>query len=801
MKNTRVVPALIGNRVSWLIAILVVLLSAGQSFGQITLEWDFDHGALDAAQTTITPTLITLGPRRDIYISRWIYCKATGVQGLNPTFRIPNDHVAGYSLGDGHRYVYSYDQQTWHFFDNGENDAGYYSFSNNAPFTQDTMWFAYGLPYPWEATEQHMATVSTSPYVSPTPSADANFILGYSNDGTLTDLGRAVPQLPMYGYLISDASAPGPKSVVVLTTGNHPNENTGHITFEGMIEFILSADPRADALRQVADFYVYPNCNPDGKWAGHARSNPENPNIDHNRDWDDPVLYTDLTVLTAAMKADTNSSADYFIDFHSFNNTTDISIWIYAEHENTPFVQALVTREPTMNLLYGSSPPDGPGVARHWAHSAAGLNAEYTFTPESGFIPGWQASRFIEQGHNYGLALYDALTAETCDYVSTNGVLVFKDDFDAGTSGFIWELYTSSSDYTADFAFDYGVSGIPPAPNSAGAETIGARFTVNNNDAITGTEALSAYPIGFEVGDDFSLRFDVWLNYNGGAGGGSGSTEFMIAGINHGGSEVIWPNNPASDGVSFAVTGEGGAAEDYRAYNGDTQYSSASGVYAAGSLAHQNSFYQSLFPSPPFETAGAPGKQWVEVEIRQQQNSIEWRLDGAIIAVVPGAAPSPGNIMIGYMDIFASVANPAADNFIIYDNVRVVQFFENDCNSNGVPDECEVDTDADQVIDECDGCPIDPQKTEPGLCGCSDSPANCNDEDQCTVDSCVEGVGCTNDEFGTPANPFDFTQIEPCILGPAGGIGEPFCDCFDFDLSGTVDLWDFAELQIDIGSN
>jgi hypothetical protein len=737
-----------------LIALFILLLGAGPVAGQITLDWDFDHGALDATQTVISPTEITLGPRRDIYVSRWIHCKATGVLGLNPLFRIPNDHPAGSTLGDNHRYVYSYDQQNWFFFDNGENSAGFYRFNNSAPFTQDVIWFAYGLPYSWDDTVQHMAAVSTSPYVSPTPSADANFILGYSNDGTLFDLGRPVPQLPMYGYLIRDASAPGPKTVVVLTTGNHPNETTGQYTFQGMVDFILSADPRADALRQVADFYVYPQNNPDGKWAGHARSNPENPNIDHNRDWDDPVLFTDLTVLTAAMQADTNSSADFFIDFHSFNNTSDIAVWIYAEQENTPFVQALITREPTMELLYGSSPPDGPGVARHWAHSAAGLNCEYTFTPESGFIPGWQPSRFIEQGENYALALYDALVVGVCvEDIATDGVTLFTDDFDAGTSGLHWNLQTSSSDYTADFGFDYSVHGIPPAPHAAGGTTVGAKFTVNNNDGNPGAEALSAYPGGFAASGDFALRFDMWINYNGGSGGGTGSTEFMVAGVGHGGTQVIWPNNPAADGVSFAVTGEGGASEDYRAYAGPTQYTLGSGVYTAGSLAHQDSYYQTLFPSPPFETGGVPGKRWVEVEIRRVDDRVEWRIDDGLLAAVSGVAAGAGNVMIGYMDIFASLANPAADNFIIYDNIRVVEIAESDCNGNSVPDACEIIANGDFNAD-----------------------GQVNATDLAALVNCLSAPNA-------PPTPTQATCAWACQAA------------FDADTDGDVDLEDYADLQ------
>ncbi|MCP4594457.1 MAG: carboxypeptidase family protein [bacterium] len=736
-----------------LVAAVVPLLWATLGYGQITMTASFDHGALDLAGTTITPTDIILGPRTDIYISRWIYCRASGLLGLDPEFRISNAHIAGYSLGDGHRYVFSYNQYDWQFFDNGENRDGYYRFSNDTPFSQDSVWLAYALPYPWAATENHINDVGSSPWVSPTPSADAGLVLGLSNDGTLTDLGRAVPQLDVYGYKISDASAPGPKTVVVFTTGNHPNETPGTYTFEGAVDFLLSADARAAELREVADFYVYPNCNPDGRWAGHARSNPENPNIDHNRDWDDPVLFTDLAVLTTAMKADTNSSADYFFDFHAFNNNTNVAIWIYAEHSDSDFVAALATQEPTMQFMIGSSPPDSPGVSRHWAHSPAGLNAEFTFTPETGFLPGWQADDYRALGESYALALHDALLNPGCDEVNTSGVTVYEDGFDAGTSGVHWDLFTSSDDFTADFGFDYSAHGIPPAPNSVGGTTIGAKFTVNNNDADPGTEALSAYPLGVSFGDEYALKFDMWINYNGGSGGGTGSTEFMLAGINQAGTRVNWPENPASDGISFAVSGEGDAETDYRAYEEDNLFSVGSGVYAAGSMNSSAPFYQSLFTSPTYETPGSPGKHWVEVEIRQASGELQWLLNGTVIATIPDPAYTSGNVMIGYYDGFASIAYPGEDNFIIYDNVRVIQLTESDCNSNGIADVCEVvdggDYDADEDIDL---------------------------DDLAALIDCLSGP----DVAPVPAEP---TCAHLCLAA------------FDFDDDQDVDLRDYAEFH------
>ena len=58
-----------------------------------------------------------------------------------------------------------------------------------------------------------------------------------------------------------------------------------------------------------------------------------------------------------------------------------------------------------------------------------------------------------------------------------------------------------------------------------------------------------------------------------------------------------------------------------------------------------------------------------------------------------------------------------------------------DCNGNLTPDNCESDTDTDGLIDECDGCPYDVNKTAPGACGC-DAPDDDTDGD--TVPDCLD---------------------------------------------------------------
>lgn len=275
--------------------------------------------------------------------------------------------------------------------------------------------------------------------------------------------------------------------------------------------------------------------------------------------------------------------------------------------------------------------------------------------------------------------------------------LVFADDFETNSAS-RWNLFQGSgngvSDYTAQWAFDYGTSRytfhgatnfIPAAPNSTNSTTRGLRLTVNKNDATAATAGVSLYPTGQSFSSDHALRFDLWLNYNGPAGGGSGSTEFATFGLNHDASRVNWGDATAtpSDGVWFAMDGEGGAGAssgDYRAYVGHPTSApallsfAASGLAANGALGTDASepFFQALFPAPSFETPGSPGKRWVQGELTHLGGVLTWRLNGVVIAQRTNASLfTNGNVMIGYMDPFTSLASPPGDNFVLFDNVRV----------------------------------------------------------------------------------------------------------------------------------
>jgi hypothetical protein len=294
----------------------------------------------------------------------------------------------------------------------------------------------------------------------------------------------------------------------------------------------------------------------------------------------------------------------------------------------------------------------------------------------------------------------------------TDFPVLFSDDFETNSSAnwnVFWGATNGVPDYTVNWTFDYGgvnytfngvTNLIPAAPNSPDGSTRAVKLTVNNNDAVAAIAAVNLYPQNFSVSGNFALKFDLWINYPGNAGGVgagvTGSTQHGMFGINHLGTNVNWaaPSAPASDGLWFAATGEGGDSRDYRSYVGNlsgtqTELTSlvTSGLIGAN---HTLAAFQNLFPVPRFETGGAPGKNWVEVELRQTNNIIVWIMDGTVIAQRTNTtAFTSGNIMLGLMDVFPSIAAPAPDSFVLFDNVRVenlappIQFTAITRQSNG----------------------------------------------------------------------------------------------------------------------
>ena len=381
----------------------------------LNLTANFDHGSLESWSGDLSN--VDLVGRDNYYGNnewRWMYFEASGVQGSQPVFTIDQPFAGGNSALTSHKMVYSYDNENWSFFDNGNRSGNVYTFSNSTPFTADVVYVAYAQPYSYERSAAHTAEVLASPWAMPTVTADANGVIGETPLG-FDDLGRLVPKRDIFGYRITDPAtdSASPKRKIVITTGMHAGEVLGTHTFEAMVDWLVSDDPRAARLREDVEVFAYPTLNAAGRFAGNNRATVENPTIEPNGRWN-PSLWVGHQVIQVngeAMIADVQSTpgstVDAYIDFHSTIPSSvgdDFGFIEYEQGDNlADFWVEFKTLQP--NVL------DIDSTSTTWTSAnfaEAYLNAEVDITFETEFGNNRPLSHYETMGENFGIAFYNA---------------------------------------------------------------------------------------------------------------------------------------------------------------------------------------------------------------------------------------------------------------------------------------------------------------------------------------------------------------------------------------------------------
>lgn len=272
---------------------------------------------------------------------------------------------------------------------------------------------------------------------------------------------------------------------------------------------------------------------------------------------------------------------------------------------------------------------------------------------------------------------------------------VFADNFDSA-SATNWIFNRSSTDTVAAFSFDYSTLGIPSAPNSKNGTTRGLQMKANLTNGVAA--ALSLSPTNQSFTGDYRLHFDAWINVNGPfPNGGNGSTEFLTGGLGTTGARTEWNGSGATaDGFYFAADGDGGIAagnlglNDYCVFAGTVVEPAASGLYRAGTDATarsaDNRYYQTVFTNArtapltqrtayPQQTnaldPGTFGLAWHDVMVSRRGSTVDWAVDGVLMATISNAVFTAGNVFVGFWDPYASLSSNNVINFGLVDNVRV----------------------------------------------------------------------------------------------------------------------------------
>jgi hexosaminidase len=284
---------------------------------------------------------------------------------------------------------------------------------------------------------------------------------------------------------------------------------------------------------------------------------------------------------------------------------------------------------------------------------------------------------------------------------TTHAQTLFSDNFDSygspvtvtntgTTNGYNLKFSAAlgPQDFKTVFGFDYSAvtypTNIPSAPHSLG--TSKALYLTVNKDSIGGVAAINLYPVAQSFGGNYMLQFDLWMNY-----ARLATTEHVLFGINHSGLLTNQITREGSDGLFFAVDGDGGAsststsARDYSVLQGGgtplppVLLTTANTTFGPAPLLGANfdntdNGFKTNFPVlgvNGFSTVvGSCGLRWVTVQVLQKDSLITWMLNSNVVAQYTNITPyTSGDLMIGYNDTFASIGD--SNNFALIDNITV----------------------------------------------------------------------------------------------------------------------------------
>jgi len=199
---------------------------------------------------------------------RWWHVQ---IEDLNPAGETLNVTISHSGYTDDITPVWSIDGGATYSRIADTGDA--FDFTINVPAGTTSIRLAKWYPYTIADNAAYRATIN----------ADARV--------TQTDIGNSVQGRDIWMHTITDGTAPSAgKKRVWIHTAVHCAENTAYFTTEGMIDWLLSGDPRAEAMLDGIIFNVVLMSNPDGVALGNYRTNASSVNLEN--EWTSPYNST-----------------------------------------------------------------------------------------------------------------------------------------------------------------------------------------------------------------------------------------------------------------------------------------------------------------------------------------------------------------------------------------------------------------------------------------------------------------------------------------------------------------------------
>ena len=259
----------------------------------LRIDAAFDSGNIEVVSIDGATAHLRIPNDRNSEFAQWFHFRVSGAAGRELVLTIDQLADSAYPEGwPGYNACVSEDRAYW-----GRAESSYDKKAGNGTLTiryvpaNDVAWFAYFAPYSMERHNDLVSEAASMPGVD------------YRRLGETLD-GRTIDCLEM---------GEGDKQVWFYAR-QHPGESMAEWWMEGALEVLTDpADVVGRVLRQKCRLHVVPNCNPDGSFRGHLRTNANGVNL--NREWADPSAERSPEVL-AIRNAMDESGVDFAMDVH-----------------------------------------------------------------------------------------------------------------------------------------------------------------------------------------------------------------------------------------------------------------------------------------------------------------------------------------------------------------------------------------------------------------------------------------------------------------------------------------------------
>ncbi|WEK45802.1 MAG: M14-type cytosolic carboxypeptidase [Candidatus Andeanibacterium colombiense] len=259
----------------------------------IAIDAAFDAGNIEVLSVEGGSARLAIRKDRQSDFFQWFHFRVAGAEGRELELKITGLANSAYPGGwPGYRAAVSEDRDYWARAET-EWDAGEDGGTLTIRYAPEgnLAWFAYFAPYSMERHHDLVSEAALSEGVS-------HRVLGHSLDRQPIDcleMGEGDTQVWLYAR-------------------QHPGESMAEWWMEGALECLTDpADPVGRVLRQKCRLHVVPNCNPDGSFRGHLRTNAVGTNL--NREWHEPSEDKSPEVL-AIRNAMDESGVDFAMDVH-----------------------------------------------------------------------------------------------------------------------------------------------------------------------------------------------------------------------------------------------------------------------------------------------------------------------------------------------------------------------------------------------------------------------------------------------------------------------------------------------------